>query len=82
MKYTYKAPLACDRIRGTMPHRVLTPDGGVIMCMTEADALRVVDDMNMLCAFITTTEDTPLAIDAILDAFEAPSPGDLWPFKG
>lgn len=48
-RYQYLAPQAHERYNGCLPHRVLTPDGGVIFCVTEADANRIVRDMNAIC---------------------------------
>lgn len=74
MKYQYLAPQAHERYNGCLPHRVLTPDGGVIFCVTEADANRICDDMNALCELLCkppySVADEPQAMTTILDAWQ------------
>lgn len=75
MKYQYLAPQAHEIQNGWRKHRVLTPDGGVICCITEADALRVIDDMNALCELIciqpNDVDDEPQHMTILLDAWQA-----------
>lgn len=76
MKYQYLAPQAHERYNGCLPHRVLTPDGGVIFCITEADANRIADDMNRLCQYIIDLEygdaNSPSqAVETIVDSYDS-----------
>jgi hypothetical protein len=76
MKYQYLAPQAHERYNGCLPHRVLTPDGGVIFCVTEADANRICDDMNALCQYIVDLEYSDAnapswLVETIVDAFDS-----------
>ena len=75
MKYQYLAPQARERYNGCLPHRVLTPDGGVIFCITEADANRIVSDMNDLCDMIcvhpNSVHEESQRMTTILDAWQS-----------
>lgn len=76
MKYRYLAPQAHERYNGCLPHRVLTPDGGVIFCVTEADANRICDDMNAVCQLLCNppydVDAEPQAMTTLLDAWCQP----------
>jgi hypothetical protein len=72
MKYKYLEPHYIKH-NGAYVHRVLTPDGGVIQCCTEADARRVASDMNMLCERIIEGCEggiEPQELTIVLDAYE------------
>lgn len=75
MKYQYLAPQAHERYNGCLPHRVLTPDGGVIFCVTEADANRICDDMNALCLALYEHDPNPQedkSVSMLIDAWCQP----------